>query len=233
MESSRLLSPRLESVLAALQPCRLLADVGTDHGLVPVAAVLRGLAERAIAADLRAPPLAGASRWIQRCDVTDRVSVLQGDGIAALHPRPVDAVVMAGMSGTLMARLCSLAPQVLRGVKQLVLQPNSGMATLRRWALANGWHLRHEEMLEERSRFFTVCVFHPGQGDDVSYTHRSFSREQLLMLGPRLLAARDPIAARWYTAQRMRIAKLTQRAPALEAELATWTAAVDELASET
>ena len=55
------LSVRLEAVLQLLRPCAVLADVGTDHGLLPVAAVQRGLAERAIAADLRGGPAAGGA----------------------------------------------------------------------------------------------------------------------------------------------------------------------------
>lgn len=66
MTNDRRLSERLEAVVAALAPCELLADVGTDHGLVPIAAVVRGIAVRAIAADLRVAPLAGAQRTIER-----------------------------------------------------------------------------------------------------------------------------------------------------------------------
>ena len=48
------LSPRLDAILEGLSPCALLADIGTDHGLVPIAAVVRGIAQRAMATDLRA-----------------------------------------------------------------------------------------------------------------------------------------------------------------------------------
>ena len=125
------LSPRLEMVLQLVHPCALLADVGTDHGFVPVAAVQRGIAARAIAADLRTRPLFSARRHIERTGVIDRVAVVQGDGLQALASQPVDAVVMAGMSGSLMVRLCDAAPLVLASLQQLIVQPNTDVALMR------------------------------------------------------------------------------------------------------
>ena len=128
------LSARLEAVVQLLQPCRTLADVGTDHGLVPVAAVLRGIAAHAIAADLREAPLRSARRNIERARVGERVAIVQGDGLLALQGRAVDAVTIAGVSGQLMVRLVEAASQVLASVAQLVVQPNSDAPVVRAWA---------------------------------------------------------------------------------------------------
>lgn len=216
---------RLEAVLEALDPCALLADIGTDHGRVPIAAVARGIARRAIAADLRAEPLALARRHIEKAGASDRVTLVQGDGLRALGDAPVDAVVLAGMSGTLMARLCDEAPAVLARVRQVVAQPNTGADDLRAWARAHGLWLTCEHMVESRARSFVVCTFAPGAGADPAYTLPGFDAEALVRLGPLLLARRDPVALRWYRAQVARLERLP-RTPALDAELATWRAAI-------
>ena len=93
-----LLSRRLECVLALVRPCAVLADVGTDHALLAVAAVCRGVAQRAIAADLREAPLCGARAHIARMGVTAQVVAVRQDGLSGMEPGGVDAVVIAGMT---------------------------------------------------------------------------------------------------------------------------------------
>lgn len=221
-------SARLEAILSLLHPCRLLADVGTDHGFVPVLAVKRGLAERAIAADLREAPLALARRQIAEAAVGDRVSTLLGDGLVALRGQSVDAVVMAGMSGALMQRLCEAAPDVLRGVEQLVLQPNNDADLVRAWARKNAWHVRDERMVQTRGRFFVVCAFAHGSGTDPAYAQSGWTEEMLLRVGPCLARRKDAVALRYCEAQRTRLQQLvSEGVQTHEAELSGFEAACE------
>jgi tRNA (adenine22-N1)-methyltransferase len=199
------LSRRLECVLELVHSCGVLADVGTDHAHLPVAAVCRGVAERAIAADLREAPLRGARAHIERSGVADRVLLVQGDGLHALGSRDVQAVVMAGMSGDSMLRMFEAAPDVLARLEQLTLQPNQNVEALRAWARRSGWHLRDERMLEERRQFFVVCAFVRAAGDDPAYALPGWTEEALCSVGPRLLARRDAVALRWFERQRARV----------------------------
>lgn len=203
-------------MLAALEPCELLADVGTDHGYVPIAAVTRGLAAAAIAADLRAAPLSVARRHVERAGVQDRVRLVQSDGLRGLVHLPIDAVVLAGMSGTLIARLCGATP--MPSLRQLVAQANTGARDLRAWAHESGWHLQGEQLVEEGGRFFTVCAF--GRADRGAYAVPGWTLADLFHVGPLLLARRDPAALRYYQMQCARVADLPRAA-----EHAMWSAA--------
>lgn len=228
----RELSARLEAIVQSVRPCELLADIGTDHGLVPIAAVQRGVAERAIASDLRAAPLRVARRNIERARLEARVTIAQGDGLAGLVGRGVDAVVLAGMSGELQVRLCRETPAVLATAAQLVLQPNSDAHTVRTWARGAGWHLRDERMAEVGGRCFVVCAFAKGAGPDPAYAMAGWTEAALDRVGPLLLARKDAVARRWCLAQRDRLRDLIRDgAPALHSELAAWQAACDHLAT--
>ena len=225
------LSARFEAILQLVQPCALLADVCSDHGLVPIAAVQRGLAAHAIAADLREAPLRAALQNITAFGVAERVTIVQGDGLVPLAGRGIDAVVLAGVSASLMVRLCAAAPEVLADVGQLVVQPNSDAPALRAWARAHGWHLRDERMVEVGGRFFVVCALVPGVGDDPAYTLPGWPAIALTTIGPRLIARRDPVARRWCAAQVARLAGLVGGARRLAPELAMWHAACHGLAT--
>jgi tRNA (adenine22-N1)-methyltransferase len=220
------LSRRLECVLELLRPCATLVDVGTDHGLLPVAAVLRGVAKQAIAVDLREAPLAGARVHIERMGVAAQVIALKGDGLSELQQHQVEAVVIAGMSGESMLRIFEAAPQVLARVEQVIVQPNQNVHLLRAWALVNGWHLRDERMIDERGQYFVVCAFVPGAGMDPVYTVPGWTVEALFSVGPRLLQQKDEVALRWFERQRTRVAQLVKHdVERLKPELELWEAA--------
>jgi tRNA (adenine22-N1)-methyltransferase len=221
-----ILSRRLECVLELVRPCTLLADVGTDHALLPIAAVCRDTATRALAADLREAPLWGARAHIEAAGVADRVVAVRGDGLLALEHRAVDAVVIAGLSGDSMLRMIEAAPHVLATVKQLIIQPNQNVDRLRAWALRNGWRLRDEHMLEERGQFFVVCAFAPETGVDPAYSVPGWTEEALCSVGPWFLARKDVVALRWFERQRARVSHWVKRGVSrLQPELDLWDAA--------
>ncbi len=222
------LSPRLETVVQLIRPCAVLADVGTDHGLVPVAVVQRGVAQRAIAADLRPAPLLGARNHIVRSGVADRVTVMLGDGLLPLRDQHVDTVVLAGMSGRLMLQLCDAAPEVLGTLQQLVLQPNQDVPQVRAWARDHGWQLQDERMVEQRGRFFTVCSFGKSAAPDPAYEIAGWTPEALYVVGPQLLLRKDPVARKWCETQRLRLLHWVEKGVlTLQPELQGWQAACD------
>jgi len=52
-----MLDVRLSAVLSLVKPCGVLADVGTDHGYLPLEALKSGICKHAVAADLNPFPL--------------------------------------------------------------------------------------------------------------------------------------------------------------------------------
>ncbi len=206
------LSLRLQTIVDRLEPCELLADIGTDHGSVVAGAVLRGIATRALAVDLRALPLIGAKRLLEQQKLLDRVTLVQSDGFDALSDEAIDAVVMAGMTGQLMVRMLTRAPISVARLQQLVVQPNRGACALREFAQSAGFHLVHEDMVIEKQRHFVVCTFARRAGADPAYADLPVSQEYALRLGPLLLKRRDPVAHSFYTMERDRFLELSQKA---------------------
>ena len=186
------MTPRLRLILDLLTPCDRLADVGTDHGLVPLAAVAGGLAARAWGVDARPGPLEEARRTLAGA-AEARVELRLGAGFAALADVAPDAVVMAGLGARTMLETFAAHPAVLAGVGQLVLQPLSEPARLRAWARGAGWHLVREALVREKSRWLPVLRFVPGAAPDPAYRLPGFTPAELEVLGPWLV--RDSGAA--------------------------------------
>ena len=75
--------------------CRL-ADVGTDHGYLPVYLLQRRRIRGAVAADIGAEPLAHARRTAETYGV-EGIDFRLCDGLRDIAPDEVDTLVIAGM----------------------------------------------------------------------------------------------------------------------------------------
>ena len=153
------LSQRLRAVAAFVLPGQPLADVGTDHGRLPVALLLSEQIPSALAMDLRPTPLDGARRLAARCRLgAPRFQARLSDGLAALAIGEVATVSICGMGGALIEQLLSAQPAIAQSIERLVLQPNTSDDRLRRWLLASGWEIIAEALIEERGRFYPIIA---------------------------------------------------------------------------
>lgn len=198
------LSARLQLIADWLPAGCRFADIGSDHALLPVAAVRSGQAVFAVAGEVNDGPLEAARRQVAEAGETARISVRKGDGLAVITPGEVDAITIAGMGGALISSILDDGQAKLAGVKRLVLQPNVGGEFVRRWLLEHDWVLAQEAILEEDGKIYEVLMAEARpdaearnaelyrerqlEGDRVSLT-----RELLLMLGPRLTEAPNEV----------------------------------------
>ena len=113
------LSKRLEAVAGLIKRNGTLADVGTDHGYIPIAMVLRGHVEKAIAMDLRTGPLERARKHITAYGLEDRIETRLSDGVSALAKNEADSIVVAGMGGELVIHILETGKAVCKSAKEL------------------------------------------------------------------------------------------------------------------
>lgn len=149
------LTPRLQVIANKVPQGARLADVGTDHGHLPVWLLLNGRIDRAIAADLRAGPLNRARETARQYGQTERVSFRLCDGLADVRAEEADTVVIAGMGGETIAAILKAAPWC-RMDKLLLLQPMTGAPKLREWLQVNGYAILDEEIVREGKKLYSI-----------------------------------------------------------------------------
>ena len=152
------LPARLEAVASCVGIGAKIVDVGTDHGLLPIALVGSGRASQAIAADLREQPLAMAHRNVQRFGKADRVQLRLGDGLTVLKPFEADTVTISGMSGRRMVEILRAVDLAELEIDRLILQPNSDQLEMRQSLAEDGWGIVYERLVVCGSRCYVVIV---------------------------------------------------------------------------
>lgn len=99
------LSKRMQRLASLVTEGNRLADVGTDHGYIPIALVQEGKIPHAIAMDVNAGPLSRAIEHIRESGLSTYIETRQSDGLAGLLPKEADTVLIAGMGGMLTVRI--------------------------------------------------------------------------------------------------------------------------------
>ena len=94
------LSDRLQAVASMVTENSRLADVGTDHGYIPIYLCEMGTIPSAIAMDVIKGPLLRAKMNIERYHMQEKIRTRLSDGVLKLNPDEADSVVIAGMGGT-------------------------------------------------------------------------------------------------------------------------------------
>lgn len=226
------LCSRLAAIAELVPAGRVLADIGTDHALLPAALVLRGVVPRALACDRAAEPLARARATIERLGLEDRIALRLGEGLAALTSGEAETAVIAGVGAATVLQILEEGGADRRGVRRLVLQPNClpglpgcGLAGVRRWLVAHGLAIVDERLVEDRGRFYTAIAAEPGGRGDPGWSRAAWA------FGPVVLRRGGDVLARCLAAE-LRRCEAAERRTAGRAALAERRARVAEALAE-
>ena len=133
-----------------------MADIGTDHGYLPVYLLQTGKILRAVAADINAGPLASAKETVTACGLQERVELRQSDGLKNIDVSDITDIVIAGMGGELICQIIGECPKLQDPAKRLILQPMTQAPYLRRWLCRNGYAIAAESPAEAGGKFYAV-----------------------------------------------------------------------------
>ncbi len=180
------LSGRMQAVADLVPEGTVPADVGTDHGYIPIYLVQQKIADRVLALDVRKGPLARAAGHIEEYGLTGQIKTRLSDGLAAVSPQEVDGVILSGMGASLMIRILCESRPVVDSLKYLILQPQSEIEKLRRYLTQTGLRIRIEDMVEEDGKYYPMMRVNPGETESYEEFELYYGKIQLQQ-HPRIL----------------------------------------------
>lgn len=149
------LNDRLQMIADQLKNEKTMADIGTDHGFLPIFLLQSKRCQRVIMGDISAPSLSKAKENSRRYFTGEYINCLEhadfrtGDGLAILGSGEVDAVVIAGMGGKLITEILASDIKHTCSFNKFILQPRIGQGILRKWLCDNGFKIVHEGLVKE------------------------------------------------------------------------------------
>ncbi len=133
-----------------------IADVGSDHGFLPLYLLKNGIAEYAYLIEKNRGPLLRAKENTEKYGLGEKAALVLSDGLTKLpryiretecaFPLP-DTVIMTGMGGPLILKIIDETPDEIReNVSRWILSPQSLIDDFR-----EGLKLRNMEIIEEKA----------------------------------------------------------------------------------
>ncbi|MCC0685176.1 SAM-dependent methyltransferase [Clostridioides sp. ZZV15-6383] len=152
------LTDRLLKIASLVTDGKKIADIGTDHGYIPVYLLKKGRVPFAVLADVNKGPLDNARKEVIQNNFLDKVDLRLGSGIEILEIGEVEEIIIAGMGGILISELLEAKKEVAHSVEKLILQPMQAQEELRRYLLNNGYEILEEVLVREDFRIYEIIV---------------------------------------------------------------------------
>ena len=149
-------SKRLNRLAEMVTVGNRLADVGTDHGYVPISLIEQKRIPKALAMDVNKGPLERADAHIREYGLEAYIETRLSDGLAALQTGEADTVLIAGMGGPLTVRILTEGRAVLESVRELILQPQSEIGGVRRWLSEHGYCIVCEDIVLDEGKYYPM-----------------------------------------------------------------------------
>ncbi len=189
-----MLSIRLQAIADMVTKGNVIADVGSDHGYIPIELVKNKTCPMAYAMDINEGPLNSAMENARLNGVEDKIKFLLSDGMEKLEKGDCESVIIAGMGGDLILRILKES-KINDTVSEFIVSPHTKQWLVREYLLNNGFDIVDEKILIDAGKYYQIIKAKKCQGIINDY----YPYE--LMYGRILINRKDKILYEYLTKQ--------------------------------
>lgn len=179
------LSNRLLEIAKFVSKDSIVADIGTDHGYIPVYLIQKNISKKVIASDISPGSLDKTIEYINQLHLNDRIFPRLGDGLEIVKPYEVDTVIIAGMGGVLISKILDDNKEICDTIEYFILQPMVASKELRKYLVSNGFMIVDESLAKEGRRFYEIIL--AKNGND------TIKKDIYYEIGPKLIENNHPL----------------------------------------
>lgn len=150
------ISNRLKCVASMIDRCNSIADIGTDHGYLPIYLIQNGVCESAIASDIKKGPLNKAKINIKKYNMEEKIQCRLGAGLNTIKENEVDSAIISGMGGNLIGDIIDNDLGVFKSLEYAVLQPVQNPEVLRKYLYGKGFNIIDEELCIDENKYYEI-----------------------------------------------------------------------------
>lgn len=162
------LDARLRCIYEAAGCCDCIADIGSDHALLPIALLQSGKAKRAIACDIHPGPLERSRKNAIKYNI-ENIEFVLSDGFDALAEGSYDKAAVCGMGGLLISDILQRAES--KAHCGLILQPMTAYEDLRAFLWSNGFTIDDEKFaVDAQKPYVVITARYTGENERYTYS---------------------------------------------------------------
>lgn len=150
------LSPRLSAVAKLVRQGAVLADVGCDHGCLPVYLLQNGVIKSAVASDVNSGPLASCEQLVVKEGLQNSISLVLSDGLKNIDANSYTDVTICGMGGELISNILRDSNNHFSPDKHYIFNPMTHPEILRKFLCENGFEINSDFIVQEQNHYYNV-----------------------------------------------------------------------------
>ena len=150
------LTERLNAVALLVRDNSTLADIGCDHGFLPVYLVLNGRIKSAVASDINSAPLDSCKALVSQYGLEDKIKCVLSDGLRNINQDEADDIAVCGMGGELIADILSACEWAKDSGKHYIFNPMTHPEILREYLCKNGFEIGTDIIVKEGRHYYNV-----------------------------------------------------------------------------
>lgn len=150
------LSERLLAVARLVRENSSLADIGCDHGYLPVYLVLNGKIKNAVAADINEGPLASCQNLVNEYGLNGKIKCVLSNGLKNIQPDEANDIAICGMGGELIADIISDCEWAKNKDMHYIFNPMTHPEILRKYLCENGFEIGADIIVKEGRHYYSV-----------------------------------------------------------------------------
>jgi len=157
------LTPRLKTIADLVPQGSIVADIGTDHGYIPVYLIKEKISKKVIAADINEGPLDNARKTIEHHNYSHLIETRLGNGLEVIHPKEIDTLIIAGMGGMLIKDILEANLEIVNSIEYIILQPMNAQDIVRKWLEINKFRIVKEKLAKEGNKLYEIILVVKGK----------------------------------------------------------------------
>lgn len=158
-----MLTERLAAIANEIEKGESVADIGTDHGYLPMYLTKEEISPKVIMTDISKGSLNKARRNCRELMPEVKFDFRNGNGLRVIKKGEVDVIVIAGMGGNLICDILGRDLGKAKSCKKLILQPRTAQGRLRAWLVRKGFDIVNEQLVREGRFICEIITAVPGE----------------------------------------------------------------------
>lgn len=154
---------RLEEIINLVEDNSIVADIGTDHGIVPYELIKSNKAKKVIASDISEKSLDKLREKLDYLDEPEKIILNVSDGLDNLNEYQVDTIIISGMGGNLIVDILNKNINVAKSANCLILGANNSLSVLRKFLYDNSFEIIEEVDLFENDKYYQIIKVKVGK----------------------------------------------------------------------
>jgi tRNA (adenine22-N1)-methyltransferase len=186
------LSDRLLCISDFLPECNCIADIGTDHGYIPIHAIQTGKCKHAIASDIKKGPILVARKNISVYGLEKEIETRVGPGLSTLKKGEADVILVAGMGGNMIADILEDDLELATDARILIMQPVQYPEELRKYLFLHEYDIIDEELSKEDNKYYHIIKATKSKNFN-KHNYEAYNKEVFYYIGIELMRKKHPL----------------------------------------